>query len=82
MDSTDPGCTYTHICMHIYTHIRTNTTEGKLSQHTFFERQNVPKRVRDEKEVREAKAENPRERLKVRKKDTVKRKRHRKSVRE
>lgn len=46
---------HTHTHTHAPTH--TNTREGNLSQHTFFERQNVPKRVRDEKEVREAKAE-------------------------
>lgn len=74
MDSADPGCIHTHTPKH--------TRGEKLSQHTFFERQNVPKRVRDEKEVREAKAESPRERLRVRRKDTVKRQRHRKSARE
>lgn len=39
-----------------HTHIN---TEGILSEHSFFERQSVPKRVRDEKEVREAKALSP-----------------------
>lgn len=39
----------------MYVHTRVDTHKHKkrekLSQHTFFERQNVPKRVRDEKEV-------------------------------
>lgn len=48
-------------CSHEDTHTHINT-EGILSEHSLFERQSVPKRVRDEKEVREAKASRPRER--------------------
>lgn len=49
--------------VHTKTHTQTLTnTEGILSEHSFFERQSVPKRVRDEKEVSEAKASSPRER--------------------
>lgn len=44
-----------------------------LPQHTYFERQNAPKRVRDEKEVKEAKASSPKERLRVRRKDSEER---------
>lgn len=44
--------------VHTKTHTHINT-EGILSEHSFFERQSVPKRVRDEKEVREAKALSP-----------------------
>lgn len=53
-----------------YTHIIHNRN---LPQHTYFERQNAPKRVRDEKEVKEAKASSPKERLRVRRKDSEER---------
>lgn len=64
------ACTHTHTCTQTHKYIR-----GALSQHTVFERQTIPKRVRDEKEeVRGAKTVCPRERLKIGWKDTAKRK--------
>lgn len=61
---------HTHTCTAIHTY----TERGKsFFTYIVYVRENEPKRVRDENKVKEAKAESPRERLRVRRKDTVNR---------